>query len=92
MIVYDTVNALHWSVNIKAHFIATVIEELLDEDWSTKVRKARKGWMPWPGWWGSKGNGKDVERIEVPTPTSEEDCMECFNWEFGDFPADESSL
>ncbi|KAG9095272.1 hypothetical protein FRC06_009968 [Ceratobasidium sp. 370] len=76
-IVYDTVTALHWSVNIKAHFITTITEQLLNEDWSEKVRKGRRWW-----WRVPPDNGK---RIEVPEPTEDEDCTECYTWEFGDY-------
>ncbi|KAG9118589.1 putative lipase atg15 [Ceratobasidium sp. 392] len=76
-IVYDTVSALHWSVNIQAHFIMTVTEQLLNEDWSEKVRKGKRWW-----WQTPPDNGT---RIEVPEPTRDEDCTECYTWEFGDY-------
>ncbi|CCO37372.1 Putative lipase ATG15 [Rhizoctonia solani AG-1 IB] len=88
-IVYDTLSQLHWSSNIRAHFISTIIDQMLDEDWSTKVKKSRKSRLPWP-WSGAgegEGGGDEDERvIEVPKSIPEEDCMECFNWEYGDFP------
>ncbi|KAG8701835.1 putative lipase atg15 [Ceratobasidium sp. 394] len=76
-IVYDTVTALHWSVNIKAHFIMTITEQLLNEDWSEKVRKGRRWWWRVPP--------DDGESVEVPEPTQDEDCTECYTWEFGDY-------
>ncbi|CAE6405338.1 unnamed protein product [Rhizoctonia solani] len=79
-IVYDTLSLLHWTSNIRSHFINTIIDQLLDEDWSAKVKKARKSKFPWP-WLLDK---EDV--VEVPEPTREEDCAECFNWEYGEFP------
>ncbi|KAJ1311899.1 hypothetical protein OPQ81_010359 [Rhizoctonia solani] len=47
-IVYDTLSLLHWSSDIRSHFINTIIDQMLDEDWSTKVRKSRKSKFPWP--------------------------------------------
>ncbi|KAG8739452.1 putative lipase atg15 [Ceratobasidium sp. 414] len=76
-IVYDTVTFLHWSINIKAHFITTITEQLLNEDWSEKVRKGRRWWWRVPP--------TDGEILEVPEPTQDEDCMECYTWEFGDY-------
>lgn len=35
--------------------------------------------QPWPP-------AQEVGR-EVPEPKPEDDCVECFSWEFGDFPA-----
>ncbi|KAF8597775.1 alpha/beta-hydrolase [Ceratobasidium sp. AG-I] len=78
-IVYDTVSALHWPVGLQAHFTVTITEQLLDEDWSEKVRKARRRWwLPW-----SPDDGG--ERVEVPPAAPEEDCVECFAWEYGDY-------
>lgn len=67
-----------------------IIEQLLSADWSEKTGKtgAKKGW------WGRKGKGMitesdervrglEEERIEVPSPKPEDDCVECYAWEFG---------
>ncbi|CAE6500881.1 unnamed protein product, partial [Rhizoctonia solani] len=81
-IVYDTLSILHWASDIRSHFINTIIDQLLDEDWSTKVKKSKKSRFPWP-WSDEPG---DAKVVEVPEPTSEIDCTECFNWEYGDFP------
>ncbi|CAE6495893.1 unnamed protein product [Rhizoctonia solani] len=81
-IVYDTLSILHWASDIRSHFINTIIDQLLDEDWSTKVKKSKKSRFPWP-WSEELG---DEEVVEVPKPTREIDCAECFNWEYGDFP------
>ncbi|KAH7345452.1 Alpha/Beta hydrolase protein [Rhizoctonia solani] len=64
-IVYDTLSLLHWSSDMRSHFIGTIIDQMLDEDWSTKPDKEKI--------------------VEVPRPSLEVDCTECFNWEFGDF-------
>ncbi|QRV75776.1 Lipase (class 3) [Ceratobasidium sp. AG-Ba] len=78
-IVYDTVGSLRWSVGIQAHLIRTVIEQLLNEDWSDKVRKGKKGR------WGSPPDDGGQINLEVPEPTRETDCIECYSWEFGDY-------
>ncbi|KAF8761867.1 Lipase (class 3) [Rhizoctonia solani] len=86
-IVYDTLSQLHWSSNIRAHFINTIIDQLLDEDWSTKVKRSRKSKFPWPWVGAAPDEDEDGEKvIEVPKPAPEVDCVECFNWEYGDFP------
>ncbi|CAE6473678.1 unnamed protein product, partial [Rhizoctonia solani] len=86
-IVYDTLSQLHWSSNIRAHFINTIIDQLLDEDWSTKVKRSRKSRFPWPWVGAAPDEDEDGEKvIEVPKPAPEVDCVECFNWEYGDFP------
>lgn len=57
----------------------TITEQLLDEDWSEKVRKAkRRWWLPW-------NPDDDGERVEVPDARPEEDCVDCFAWEYGDY-------
>lgn len=98
-IVYDTVSDLHWSVDIRTHGIVVVIEQLLNADWSDRTGKTGTK----KGWWGRKGQGlvlepgiqsaKNVEgfledKIEVPAPKREEDCVECYTWEFGDYMND----
>lgn len=40
-IVYDTMGKLGWSQSINAHRINTLIDEVLTEDWSEKVRKKK---------------------------------------------------
>ncbi|CAE6479959.1 unnamed protein product [Rhizoctonia solani] len=86
-IVYDTLSLLHWSSDIRSHFINTIVDQMLDEDWSTKVKKSRRSRFPWSG----RGLGEELDEdkvVEVPSPTVEVDCRECFNWEYGDFPDD----
>ncbi|CAE6456607.1 unnamed protein product [Rhizoctonia solani] len=79
-IVYDTLSLLHWTSDIRSHFINTIIDQLLDEDWSTKIKKSRRSRFPWP--WLMD----DELVVEVPKMTREVDCAECFNWEYGEFP------
>ncbi|KIY64425.1 alpha/beta-hydrolase [Cylindrobasidium torrendii FP15055 ss-10] len=62
-IVYDTVSNLSWSVDIRTHPIATVIEKLLSEPWQPSLEAGR----------------------EVPEPRHEEDCVECYSWDFGNY-------
>ncbi|QRV75775.1 Lipase (class 3) [Ceratobasidium sp. AG-Ba] len=87
-ILYDTVGALHWSVNLQAHFITTITEHLLNEDWSVKARKGRRPWWRLPGLPGFPGYPDDHdERIEVPEPSEDGQCEDCGNWEFGEYLA-----
>ncbi|QRV86814.1 Lipase (class 3) [Ceratobasidium sp. AG-Ba] len=89
---------LHWSADIRTHGIVVVIEQILSADWSDKTGKTKKGW-----WGHRKAEGTvwesdsesrflldedEGERIEVPAPKTEEDCVECYAWEFGDYMND----
>ncbi|KAJ3544825.1 hypothetical protein NM688_g5696 [Phlebia brevispora] len=65
---YDTVSKLHWSVDVRTHGIAVIVNKLLSDDWE-------EGDVPE----GNKTKGG------VPPLTEEEDCSDCFNWEFGEF-------
>ncbi|EKM56114.1 uncharacterized protein PHACADRAFT_145221 [Phanerochaete carnosa HHB-10118-sp] len=58
---YDTVSKLGWSVDIRTHGIAVIVEKLLAADW------------------------EDAEQGGVPDYYEEEDCVDCFNWEYGNF-------
>lgn len=40
-ILYDTVEKLGWSSSVVTHRIATLVEDLLLEDWDKKVSKAK---------------------------------------------------
>ncbi|TFK98615.1 alpha/beta-hydrolase [Pterulicium gracile] len=64
-ILYDTVSAVGWAVDIRTHGIVQIIDKLLNEPWAPSVEQGR----------------------EVPEPQTEEDCVECYHWEFGDFPS-----
>ncbi|KAG9126719.1 putative lipase atg15 [Ceratobasidium sp. 392] len=94
-IVYDTITELHWSADIRTHGIVVIIEQLLNADWSERTGKTKKGW-----WGRGKAQGMvwesdsearllldegEGERVEVPAPKPEEDCVECYSWEFGDY-------
>ncbi|CAE6444148.1 unnamed protein product [Rhizoctonia solani] len=99
-IIYDSVTELHWSVDIRTHGIVVIIEQLLAADWSDKTGKTGNK----KGWWGRKPQGllehhtqtrliegtdaSFEDRVEVPTPKPEEDCVECYAWEFGDYMND----
>ncbi|KAJ9476903.1 putative lipase ATG15 [Pseudozyma hubeiensis] len=40
-IVYDTVGKLGWSMSVNSHRINTLVDDILTEDWSEKVRKKK---------------------------------------------------
>ncbi|KAI0927815.1 hypothetical protein AcW1_005235 [Taiwanofungus camphoratus] len=67
---YDTVSKLGWSVDIRTHGIRVVIEKLLSTDWDEG---------------DNDDDGKSGNSRAVPGMIDEEDCVDCFNWEFGDF-------
>ncbi|KAG8746158.1 hypothetical protein FRC10_006024 [Ceratobasidium sp. 414] len=66
-------------------------------DWSERTGKAKKGW-----WGRQKTQGvvwesdsearlldeDEGQRMEVPEPKREEDCVECYAWDFGDYMND----
>lgn len=96
-IVYDTVGKLGWSVDIRTHRINAVIDNLLVQNWVSpkrdddkKLMSGMRGWGWWPG-----GGGKDHDTPKkepkddgqhgghgVPDPIAEEDCIDCFRWEW----------
>ncbi|KIJ63381.1 hypothetical protein HYDPIDRAFT_41212 [Hydnomerulius pinastri MD-312] len=95
---YDTVTKLGWSVDIRTHPIRNIIERLLGEEleWGEEPPAgddesgddediSSSGW----GWWGGKGDDKDKEkkkvRVAVPEAKEEVDCVDCFNWEYGEW-------
>ncbi|WVO13259.1 hypothetical protein L204_100872 [Cryptococcus depauperatus] len=138
-ILYDTVKVKGWSVDVRTHRIAEVIDKVLAEPWEDEeLRNEEKGreiskvvtnnfgriisylsrvasqWRriihQWGGVhslieqnyqvssWGWRrrghkkrpGNGKDEDddwkqHGGVPKPMPEEDCVDCFKWEFGDW-------
>ncbi|KAI0355164.1 alpha/beta-hydrolase [Trametes cingulata] len=69
-VVYDTVKRLGWSANVVHHGIQAVVDVLGRED------------VDWVG----EGEGEGVKgKGRVPEAVSEEDCVDCFNWTFGDY-------
>jgi len=63
-ILYDTVTNASWTVDVRTHSIANIIERLLSTPWPPSI---------------------DVGR-EVPQAKAEVDCVECYSWDFGDYP------
>ena len=65
--------------------MSIIYDTVSNLSWSVSIRThpistvitdiLNKTWLP------SKELG-----LEVPVPRSEDDCVECFSWEFGDFP------
>ncbi|KAH7890131.1 Alpha/Beta hydrolase protein [Phlebopus sp. FC_14] len=95
---YDTVTKLGWSVDVRTHSILNVINRLLSEEieWDDepgdgdddKKVAVQRGW----GWWGSGDEGEEEEedkpkkvRRPVPEAREEVDCVDCFNWAYGEW-------
>lgn len=55
---YDTVSKLHWSVDIRTHGIAVIVEKLLGEDWEE----------------GEEPGDDSKKKGGVPALIEEEDC------------------
>ncbi|OCH86209.1 alpha/beta-hydrolase [Obba rivulosa] len=70
---YDTVSKLGWAVDIRTHGIRVVIERLLSGEWEEDKQDSKRADK------GKTGNHT------VPGLTDEQDCVDCFNWEFGDY-------
>ncbi|KAI9457146.1 alpha/beta-hydrolase [Russula earlei] len=63
VIEYDTVTNLSWTVDVRTHAIAQVIEKVLSEPWAPAEEQGR----------------------EVPQSKRQDDCVDCFKWEFGNY-------
>jgi len=74
---YDTVTKLKWAVDIRTHGIKVIIDRLLAQDWDDQE--------PDPDGPHDGGEEGGKKRRTVPDLIEEEDCVDCFNWEFGDF-------
>ncbi|KAJ3486567.1 hypothetical protein NLI96_g4150 [Meripilus lineatus] len=68
---YDTVSKWGWSVDVRNHGITVIVDKLLSADWEEEDE-------------GSGDNGADRKR-NVPKMTDEGDCVDCFNWEYGNY-------
>lgn len=70
---YDTITDLGWSADSRTHGILVIIERLLGTDW----------WREKHSNASDEGAGKERAKYrEVPEPTVDEDCVDCFDWEF----------
>ncbi|TFL06121.1 alpha/beta-hydrolase [Pterulicium gracile] len=69
-ILYDTVGQLGWSTGTGAHGIKAVIDDVLSKPWPFKV---------------DADVGEENRGREVPLPKEEEDCEDCYSWEFGHY-------
>ncbi|KAG8217142.1 Alpha/Beta hydrolase protein [Butyriboletus roseoflavus] len=90
---YDTVTKLKWAVDIRTHSIREVVERVLAEDleWADEPPPDDEtvSWMSWP-WWGGGDKDKDKDtkkkvKLAVPVAKEEVDCVDCFNWEYGEW-------
>lgn len=83
-IVYDTVGELGWSVDVRTHRINAVIDNILVENWAAPKERVevRRGWGWWPGSGGKEEPETGGKGIGVPEAKPDEDCIDCFKWEF----------
>lgn len=96
VVLYNTTYYLGWSENIVKHRIATLVDDLLTENWGDRVRRERgksvkKGgsgtvsWWPWKGGKGKDDDDEWLDRIgEVPELSDQSKCQDCLDWEFVD--------
>ncbi|KIM48735.1 hypothetical protein M413DRAFT_437912 [Hebeloma cylindrosporum] len=97
-IVFDTVKKLGWAVDVRKHIIKEVVLNVLEGDvwWGEDDDVDEGGSRSLLGWHkkGKKGKkGEDEEEKKnrreglrnVPKAIIEDDCVDCFKWEFGDF-------
>jgi len=63
IIEYDTVTNLSWSVNVRTHAIAQLIDKVLAQPWPEAEEQGR----------------------EVPPLKRQDDCVDCYKWDFGDY-------
>ncbi|CED84793.1 alpha beta-hydrolase [Phaffia rhodozyma] len=89
-ILYDTVNKLGWSVDIRTHRIGEVINRILNVDWDDGDGPEKgdpptnsSDGNPDPGT-NKPGKGGKKKGLPVPRPEREDDCVDCYRWEFGD--------
>ncbi|WWD16579.1 hypothetical protein CI109_101007 [Kwoniella shandongensis] len=97
-ILYDTVTVKGWAVDVRTHRIGEIINKVLVDPWpGADLQRKDEAQVSWWWGWGRKGPGKrkpgdDVPDDDdgwekhggVPKPESEDDCTDCFRWEFGD--------
>ncbi|KAI0705870.1 Alpha/Beta hydrolase protein [Cytidiella melzeri] len=69
-IVYDTVTKLGWKADVRKHPIREVIINVVEKVWDLGL-----GWEV-----DEHGMLRDVPEAKV-----EEECVDCFKWDFGDF-------
>ncbi|KAL7409403.1 Alpha/Beta hydrolase protein [Mrakia frigida] len=86
-ILYDTVNKLGWSVDIRTHSIVQVIEKILNEDWNDG--DGRKEDPPTNSTDPDDGRKKRKDKGKRPVPEAQPDdpddpCVDCYKWEFSD--------
>ncbi|KAF8802959.1 alpha/beta-hydrolase [Phlegmacium glaucopus] len=93
VVLYDTVQKLGWSVNVRNHGIKVIVDQLLadDSEWSTKD-EGTQGDLSMFNWgWGRKKlprNATDevpLAKSAVEVEGAEGECVDCFNWEYGNF-------
>ncbi|KXN91509.1 Putative lipase ATG15 [Leucoagaricus sp. SymC.cos] len=98
-IIFDTVGKLGWYVDVRTHMIKAVITRLLEDeevDWGddddddesiiflSLWDRLKKKLM----WWKKVGSVFWIEERKhrnVPKAKVEEDCVDCYKWNFGDY-------
>ncbi|KAF9448883.1 alpha/beta-hydrolase [Macrolepiota fuliginosa MF-IS2] len=87
-IVFDTVGKLGWYVDVRTHTIKAIIERLLEDeevDWGEDDDDSG-GWLSWiTRRWRKNVKSFENHKRDVPEAHIEDDCIDCFKWEFGDF-------
>jgi len=74
---------------VRTHTIKAIIERLLEDeevDWGEDDDRD-EGWLSWVTrrWRKSAQGIENHKKRDVPKAHIEDDCIDCFKWEFGDF-------
>ncbi|PPR01090.1 hypothetical protein CVT26_015996 [Gymnopilus dilepis] len=84
-IVFDTVNKLGWSVDVRKHPIREVVTKVLEGDIDWAEEDIESPFNKGKRLWSNLKKHASVSGRRVPMPIIEEDCVDCYKWEFGDF-------
>jgi len=92
-VVFDTVERLGWSVDVRHHVIKEVVTKVLGADvWRDDEDSDEGLWHGGIPREDSKGGVGDKNKRNVPKAIIEDGCVDCFKWEFGDFLEDKEPM
>ncbi len=83
IIEYDTITNLSWSVDVRAHAIAKMVEKVLAQPWAAAEELGRE--VPVFKRQDDCVVGFIVTKHSVEIPCSFVLLQDCFKWDFGDY-------